>query len=396
MATNSGRLLLALGLTALAAWPAPAAAEVPRTTLDWFNLIHRRNSDIYGVRMESSWQRLEDGKLVEEWDQIVETDDLGGIRIEELGRTQPGPKGDDTILITDAVYAYNASEYRELTKTWVTSKKQPLTAARKAELRAGPPRTVFGEIEEEPGGPSGLRRTMTPMRMADHWFLECLSNTMPEGLDLQVRPLEDRPGLWEVLVDSDDDTYGHKCRAVVDEGKDLRVVELEMWDAGRWSARYEVEYELRERRWMTASGRYERFARPGSEPSAPATLIASESRFSVTSLRITTVAEDPTALPEFPAGTRTNDTRTRAMYTVGRDREVDGDFERLVEIGEREENAPLANMLLGRIGGPRLWFWANWFFAGIFLAVTVQAARDLRRRLGRTGVERASTWKKVG
>jgi hypothetical protein len=394
MATNCGRLLNATCLAALllagwCGWAPSAMAEVPKTALEWFNLIHRRNADIYGVRIESTWQRLEKGKLVEEWDQILETDDLGGIRIEELGRTHVGSAGDDLIAITDAVYAFNGSEYRELTKTWGVSRKELLTPARKASLRKSDPRVVYATIEHEAGGPSALKRTQTPARMADHLFLECLSNTMSEGNELRVAPVDGRTGLWEVSVDSKDDTFGHKCRAVVDETADLRVVQLDLWDIGRWATRYEVAYAQEEAGWRTASGRCVNLAKASPytqrfPQEVDAADIEGELRFVVAHSRLSAAPGDQIALPTLPRGAHVFDDRTNASYVIGRDQEVDMELRRLVGDGQRQATERRAGAVLGFASLRRVQLASLWLLGGVLAGLTVaKAPARIVIRLGR-------------
>jgi hypothetical protein len=249
---------------------------------------------------------------------------------------------------------------------------------------------VFGSIEEEPGRPSGLNRTITPLRMADHWFLECLSNTMAEGLTLRVTPLEGRPGLWEVFVDSDDDSYGHKCRAVVDESKDLRAVKLDLWDTGRWAARYEMEYVHEDGRWKTARGKRRSFPPPsGSESekakSAQAKVrqqprVERESRFVVRKSLAKLAPGDQVALPSFPMGAQVIDHRTSAEYIVGRDREVDAEFARLLAHGERLSAGSPDGSVRDALGLPRLWYWTNWFAVGAVLASAVFGLQHIVNR----------------
>jgi hypothetical protein len=184
---------------------------------------------------------------------------------------------------------------------------------------------VTGWLEQEPGEEAAINVRTTPLRMGEHWFTACLAAAAKEKLEPTVSPLADEPGRYLVELDSKNPEFGHKCRAVVDEGQDLRVVRLEMWDIDRFSHRFETDYAERDGRWVIASGRDLFWSGEGQDRHER------ETRFDVVKTYVGTTPENDLELPAFPAGTRVADRTTNAVYRVGRDLDVERDIDRLVE-----------------------------------------------------------------
>jgi len=332
------RLLTAvLSLPFLSFSAVPAAGEIPQTTAEWLDLYNHRRNNTYSVKLECTWQTLENGKLLEEWDQVVQLDDFGGKRIEEFGRvrTDRPPSKDRTLV--DSIYAFDGNEYRELTTVWRVVDEKPLTRESKATLRAQPSASG-GWIEVEPGEMAAINEAQTPLKLADYWFANCLTGALKEGLDPRSVPVAGRPGVWEVSLDSQDENMGHKCRAIVNEAQDNRLERLDLWHQTDWRQTCTADYVYENGRWRMASGALVR--RGPREATGPAREV--EQRVTVRAATYSgPSAGEIVALPVFPEGTTLSDRRTGATYRVGADASAEAAVADLAAEG-REKTGALA------------------------------------------------------
>jgi hypothetical protein len=315
-----GPLTAALSLLLLGSFGSVATAEIPQTTTEWLALFNHRRNNTYSVKLECTWQSLVNGELDNEWNQIVQLDDFGGKRIDELGRERRHSPPSNERSMVDSVYAFDGNEYRELAKVWRVPAGAALTLLRKAELRQQQPASMSGWIEGEPGELATINDVLTPFKLGDYWFAMCLSRAAEEQLEPRIESVAGRPDLWEVVLESDNQSLGHKCRAIVNAAHDARVELIDLWHDGRVMQTCKATHMRDLARWRIATGTLVAHIDPqsgGSVREREFRVVVRKAVFSGPS------AGDVVALPEFSLGTAITDQRTGASYRVGTDANVD-------------------------------------------------------------------------
>jgi hypothetical protein len=299
--------------TLAALLPATAGADPPTTVDGWLAVFRERQARFVAVSLDSRWERFEAGAVVEAWDQQFYADDLGRMRIAELGRIELGRDPHGAGFIADRIYAFDGSEDREFTTRWASSSPNTLTASDIATLRGTAPKARQARLQASPSEHAAIYRTETPFKSADFWFLFCMQNAEKTSSPLVVSPLPDTPHHWEVLINSSKDEFGHKCRAVVHEGQDNHVTRIELWAQGGWTNVYETTYGPQDVHWS---------------PSGGTCSVSGKMfwRFTVTRTSLGSRLPDTEFLPTLPEGTWVGDRRTGATYQVG----LEGDSDRNV------------------------------------------------------------------
>jgi hypothetical protein len=385
------RLLLSVPILSVASLlsAVPAVAEIPQTTAEWLALYNQRRNNTYSVRLECTWQSLVEGKLVEEWDQVFLLDDFGGKRIEEFGRVRGGLEPNEARFLTDAVYAFDGNEYREFTEYWRIEGNEPLNRERKEAIRRAGPSSKGGWVESEPGELATINDTLTPLKLADYWFGVCLTNAQQEGIEPLAQPVEDRPGVWRVTLESQNKTIGHKCRAVVNEAQDARVEQVDLWHEGAWIQTCEGTYVEEFGRWRLVTGNL--IGR--SLPRPDGSVRVREQRVTVHKTTFSGPSGEVVTLPAFPAGTALTDQRSGAAYRVGSDASVEPEIAQLSVEG-RQKLAELQARRGEYFRWPtqlRLAVW--WAVAGVLTGLVAvrlwRAAVWLWRTIHRPGHERS-------
>ncbi|MFO0896054.1 MAG: hypothetical protein U0836_01380 [Pirellulales bacterium] len=293
--------------------PSPAGAEVPRTAAAWLAVYRERQARFDAVEIESHWQRLSGEDVVEDWDQIFYADDLGRLRLAELGRLEVEMNRRGVGMLTDRVMAYDGSEYRELHKRWeFPLRNSPAIDALHA-LRQREPLAYQGRIEAGAGEYSALSRTDTPLRWADFWFLVCLMNASRETSEPHTSLSSDGSGVWEVSLRSRQMELGHACVAWINTEQDNHVLRIDLYADGSAADRYESAYSMCGDAWMPASGQFRELAKSTRESTERE---LSAMRFVARESRPVDRRPDTAFMPSFPHGTWVADLRTKASYRV--------------------------------------------------------------------------------